>query len=948
MQEVTYDPRSGKVARRSVPISEGAAESMMLFDEYKYDAVGREVLHVTPWKATVQTSYDGLFVNVTDALKNVTITEHDPLGRPVAITDAAKGLTKYVYGPFGFLYAVTDPGTLADPSGAVTVTKRDALGRVKQLDDPDRGTTIQVWNGWGELVSSTDALGRTITFERDALGRTKSRIDKQNGALPLTTTWTWDTAANAIGKLHKLTSPDGEKIYSYNKLGQLEGLTLNVNGANAILEGKLGYDEFARVATITYPTPAGAPPFVITQDHDPYGHVIKVHDDVTNYWQLKDVDNAGRFRQEALGNNLLTERSYYPDKQSLKSIVTAGGTVQSLAYEWDARLNLKSRTDTLQMQNKTERFRYDPLDRVTCAYFSAIEDPFAPCATSYAFEPNGNMTFKSDVGVLSYDDPAHPHAVTSAGGDGFGYDAVGNQFSRPGGVIVTYTPFDLPKTIQQGATILAVHGYDGDQKRIRKTTPDQETLYFGEIYERVSAKKGPAKTEHRYLIYSPERVVAVVTRGGDKPGALYVHTDHLGSIDVLTNESGGVEERRSYDPFGRRRNPVWGQPPPASFSSKMTLGFTGHESDDEVGLINMRGRVLDPKVGRFITTDPIVADLYFGQTLNGYSYVVNNPLSLVDPSGFEPEQPPILPIREKEWKDANGEIRVDLTYPPRKGSKKEAAEFGAAAPPTDVDTTGSSPEIDTQAATTAPEDWTENSYVQLEGGFIAGLSLGLVPFAGVGQQLLDAGEVLPHGTPEARFGLAVGQIVGGIATMAGGFTGKLLGGLATATGIGAVVGVPAIVVSAGLVAGGAGNVAAGIRGLMTTGSGSSGPRAAPTTKEAPKATMIGTEGGATIRAGASPAELLAPNGVRIGQAGARNSIRVIKGGETEARALFEQLSRGGTPHTGSYGGTGVTLPGGGFVGLRTYATGTGARAVPVATIDVKIGGIAIDELKFVP
>ena len=63
--------------------------------------------------------------------------------------------------------------------------------------------------------------------------------------------------------------------------------------------------------------------------------------------------------------------------------------MQSLAYDYDARLNLKSRTDALQMQNKTERFRYDALDRLTCAYFSAIEDPFAPCATSYAYEPNG-------------------------------------------------------------------------------------------------------------------------------------------------------------------------------------------------------------------------------------------------------------------------------------------------------------------------------------------------------------------------------------------------------------------------------------------------------------------------------------------------------------------------------------------------------------------------------
>jgi hypothetical protein len=65
------------------------------------------------------------------------------------------------------------------------------------------------------------------------------------------------------------------------------------------------------------------------------------------------------------------------------------------------------------------------------------------------------------------------------------------------------------------------------------------------------------------------------------------------------------------------------------------------------------------------------------------------------------------------------------------------------------------------------------------------------------------------------------MIVGGMAITVGGFTGEVLGGAATTTGIGAAVGVPAMVVSTTLVVGGAGNVAAGIRGLMTTGSGTS-------------------------------------------------------------------------------------------------------------------------------
>jgi hypothetical protein len=118
----------------------------------------------------------------------------------------------------------------------------------------------------------------------------------------------------------------------------------------------------------------------------------------------------------------------------------------------------------------------------------------------------------------------------------------------------------------------------------------------------------------------------------------------------------------------------------------------------------------------------------------------------------------------------------------------------------------------------------------VEGGFLGGLALGVVPFGGVGHQLLDQGDVLPHGTPEARRGLAVGLIVGGLISLVGGLTGEVVGGVATVTGIGAAVGLPAIAVSTTLVVGGAANVAAGLRGLtqsmMSKGSGSSGPSAA--------------------------------------------------------------------------------------------------------------------------
>ncbi len=91
--------------------------------------------------------------------------------------------------------------------------------------------------------------------------------------------------------------------------------------------------------------------------------------------------------------------------------------------------------------------------------------------------------------------------------------------------------------------------------------------------------------------------------------------------------------------------------------------------------------------------------------------------------------------------------------------------------------------------------------------------------------------MIRNGSANARLGLAVGQLVGGLALVVGGATGELLGGAVSVSGIGALAGVPAMAVSATLITGGVGNIAAGIQGatqsLMSSGSGSGGaPKAA--------------------------------------------------------------------------------------------------------------------------
>jgi RHS repeat-associated protein len=106
------------------------------------------------------------------------------------------------------------------------------------------------------------------------------------------------------------------------------------------------------------------------------------------------------------------------------------------------------------------------------------------------------------------------------------------------------------------------------------------------------------------------------------------------SIAVVTDEQGNVVERLSYDAWGKRRFANGQDDPTGSITSLTTKGFTGHEEIDAAGLVNMGGRIYDPQIGRFMSADPFIDNVYDSQNLNHYSYVRNNPLSLTDPDGF--------------------------------------------------------------------------------------------------------------------------------------------------------------------------------------------------------------------------------------------------------------------------------------------------------------------------
>nr|WP_240902323.1 RHS repeat-associated core domain-containing protein [Wenzhouxiangella sp. XN24] len=162
------------------------------------------------------------------------------------------------------------------------------------------------------------------------------------------------------------------------------------------------------------------------------------------------------------------------------------------------------------------------------------------------------------------------------------------------------------------------------------------TLYGSALYER---REAGLTVEHTHHVQANGRTVATVKRSGASTTntTRYLHKDHLGSVVVITGETGTIVESLAYDAWGKRRPAsTWQTPAPGVFIAAITLtrGFTMHEHLDQVGLIHMGGRVYDPEIGRFLSPDPFVQFPISTQGFNRYAYVGNNPLFYTDPSGY--------------------------------------------------------------------------------------------------------------------------------------------------------------------------------------------------------------------------------------------------------------------------------------------------------------------------
>jgi len=631
----------GRVKRTSTPYFNG---DNFYWNTPVYDVLGRQTSVITPnvdgsYYTTSQIRYSGYFTSYIDVFGRSVNQEKNAIGKVISVYDKASGAMDYEFDSLGNLTKTTDPS-----GNQVTITY-DVLGRKMSMNDPDLGIWSYEYNTFGELISQTDAKGQTTTINYDKLGRMISRTDSSG-----TASWQYDVGGSkGKGKLYQKTAHNGDYTrHTYNSnYGQLVSSVQKIGSRTFTTKNQ--YDSLGRINILTYPsTSAYSSGFKVKHEYNNLGYLTKVIDGINSkvYWQANKMTARGQISQATLGNSTKEYTTYSTANGWLKINQTNNGisTLRKFEYNYDEVGNLENRID-LNQNNLTENFTYDDLDRLKSSSITGGVFGSGSFNKSFNYDAIGNITYKSDVGNYSYCSNK-PHAVCQAGNTTYAYDANGNMVKSAKGTDITtvgYTPFNKANSMKKGSSTVSFN-YDADRQRNLKSSVtdgvNTSTYYVGingvgaKVFEQeVNSSTG---TKDIHYIYGGGKVIATHITEGTAKKTEYLHYDHLGSASLITNDSGLVKTKVSFDAWGKRRNMNFSDFNNPSSLPKITgnIGFTGHESITEMGLIHMNGRIYDPIIGQFLSADPIVQAPHNSQSYNRYSYVMNNPLGLTDPSGY--------------------------------------------------------------------------------------------------------------------------------------------------------------------------------------------------------------------------------------------------------------------------------------------------------------------------
>jgi len=678
--ETEYD-KFGRVLRQSQPhFSNTLADSWV---EFRNDKFGRPQSQAVPASqsesngalAATNITYDGLYTKTTNAAGQIREEWRNPMGEVILVKDASESTVAFEYDATGQLIH----NAQGDAAVAVSHIRLsyDRLGRKIKMIDSDKGVWFYEYNGFGDLINQykvmstynyagtlADALAGGAQMQRthmeyDLRGRMVARVDSlEDGSRESTALWVYDTAGRGLlaqecsgaGSLTDCASGSVRTNYSYDGLGRAVGTTTTIDGIPYVQS--VTYDAIGRVATQLDGVTSSSG---VRNTYNAQGYLQIVSDldsPATPLYQVQDMDARGNVISAAVGG---TSSSWsYEEKTGLllsQSVAVGANKLQDLRYTWDILGNQKSRRDkglvsvtSGAYRNLRQGFCYDNLNRLT----KTIQGETGTCAfdaqSEYQqYDELGNITNKSGVAYTYTSQRPHAVAATSDGAT-YTYDNVGNLVGDNTGRTLHYSVFDKPTQISKYDNQITFQ-YGPDRmlfKRIDTDTSGNQSTVTTSVGNIEKVVKPDGSYDVRRYIGGVGLWIYHYSSNGTQMGLdkQYLHRDILGSVALITDQLGNIEQQEGFNAWGERVDVSdWKTVLPDNtflpISNQFTnKGFTGHEMLDAVGLIHMQGRIYDPKLGRFAQADPFVQDSKDTQAYNRYTYVRNNPLTLTDPSGF--------------------------------------------------------------------------------------------------------------------------------------------------------------------------------------------------------------------------------------------------------------------------------------------------------------------------
>jgi len=258
-------------------------------------------------------------------------------------------------------------------------------------------------------------------------------------------------------------------------------------------------------------------------------------------------------------------------------------------------------------------------------------------AQFYKYDQFGNRRFDSGTtlpaippGTENTINPEISGTNNRISGAGYRYDSAGNLECDPLHPCGASAPFPAYYTYDADNRLTSAGGgagsggatyiYDGAGQRVKKLTGTVTTVFVYNIDGQLLAE---------YSDSTP----------APPGGTSYITVDNLGTIRVITASDGTIS-RHDFQPFGETIPSNFGRSGVAGYPATDNLRqqFTSKERDVETGLDYFINRYYSSAQGRFTSVDPTLEsiDPANPQTLNRYSYALNNPLAFIDPDGLDP------------------------------------------------------------------------------------------------------------------------------------------------------------------------------------------------------------------------------------------------------------------------------------------------------------------------